>query len=163
MLKDDNMDKIEKLCNSDSKDIPLTALISIIYRSHRVYLNNEIDNLELSAGQIPVLIELLKIENSSQEELSDRLCIDKGSIARSLKKMEDVKIIKREFSEENRRKYNISLTNKGKKVGLKIKEIDGEWEKLLCEELSSINKGEFKENLKNLSIKALNLSKNINE
>lgn len=163
MLKDDNMDKIEKLCNSDSKDIPLTALISIIYRSHRVYLNNEIDNLELSAGQIPVLIELLKIENSSQEELSDRLCIDKGSIARSLKKMEDVKIIKREFSEENRRKYNISLTNKGKKVGLKIKEIDSEWEKLICEELSSINKGEFKENLKNLSIKALNLSKNINE
>ncbi|MBZ9570504.1 MarR family winged helix-turn-helix transcriptional regulator [Methanobrevibacter sp. TMH8] len=157
------MDKIEKLCNSDSKDIPLTALISIIYRSHRVYLNNEIDNLELSAGQIPVLIELLKIENSSQEELSDRLCIDKGSIARSLKKMEDVKIIKREFSEENRRKYNISLTNKGKKVGLKIKEIDSKWEKLICEELSSINKGEFKENLKNLSIKALNLSKNINE
>lgn len=153
------MNKIEKLCNIDIKDIPLTVLISILYRSHRVYLNNEIANLELNAGQIPVLIELLKVKNSSQEELSDRLCIDKGSIARSLKKMEDVKIIKREFLEENRRKYNIFLTNKGKKIALKIKEIDAEWEKLICEELSSINKEEFKENLKNLSIKALNLSK----
>lgn len=157
------MDKIEKLCNSESKDIPLTALISIIYRSHRVYLNREIENLKIHAGQIPILIELLKIENISQDELADRLCIDKGSIARSLRKMEDLDIIKREISEENRRKYNISLKNKGKRMALKIKEIDKQWEQEIYEELTSINEEEFKENLKNLAIKSLNLSKNMNE
>lgn len=159
----DNMDKIEKLCNSESKDIPLTALISIIYRSHRVYLNREIENLKIHAGQIPILIELLKIENISQDELADRLCIDKGSIARSLRKMEDLDIIKREISEENRRKYNISLKSKGKRMALKIKEIDKQWEQEIYEELTSINEEEFKENLKNLAIKSLNLSKNMNE
>lgn len=153
------MDKIEKLCNSESKDIPLTALISIIYRSHRVYLNREIENLKIHAGQIPILIELLKIENISQDELADRLCIDKGSIARSLRKMEDLEIIKREISEENRRKYNISLKSKGKRMALKIKEIDKQWEQEIYEELTSINEEEFKENLKNLAIKSLNLSK----
>lgn len=153
------MDKIEQLCNSESKDIPLYAFISIIYRSHRVYLNREIENLKIHAGQIPILIELLKIENISQDELADRLCIDKGSIARSLRKMEDLGIIKREVSEENRRKYNISLKNKGKEMARKIKKIDNTWEQAIYEELNSINEEEFKDNLKNLAIKSLNLSK----
>ena len=155
------MDKIEKLYNSDSKDIPLSAFISILYRSYRVYLNREIENLEITAGQIPVLIELLRMKNENifQDELSDRLCIDKGSVARSLKKIEDLGIIKREILKENRRKYDISLTKKGKRMAPKIKEIDNRWEKLICKELTSIDKGDFKDNLKNLSIKALNLSK----
>ena len=59
------MDKIEKLYNSDSKDIPLSAFISILYRSYRVYLNRERENLEITAGQIPVLIELLRMKNEN--------------------------------------------------------------------------------------------------
>ncbi len=154
------IDKINKLCNWESKDIPLAALISIMYRSNRVYLNHYIEDMQINAGQFPILIELLKIENISQDELANRLCIDKGTIARSLRKMEDVGLIQREISPENRRKYNISLTNKGKELAIKIKARNTKWEKSLYKELNLINENEFKDILKNLSIKALKLSKN---
>ena len=60
---------------------------------------------------------LLKIYYSerelSQEDLCDIFCQSKGTVAKTLRKLEDKGYIERIINKDNRRKYILKLTKKG--------------------------------------------------
>lgn len=62
---------------------------------------------------------LLKIYYSeielSQEDLCDIFCQSKGTVAKTLRKLEDKGYIERIINKDNRRKYILKLTKKGRK------------------------------------------------
>jgi DNA-binding MarR family transcriptional regulator len=151
------MNPIEKFNEYSPSDYPLAALISIIYRTHNVYLNHVIEKFNLTAGQVPFILHLLKKENISQNDFADDLFIDKGTVAIALKKLEDKKIVKRKRLDDNRRKYIISFTPKGRKVALNIEKLNETWENLILDELSSLRKKEFMVMIKTLSLKSMKL------
>ncbi len=149
------MHHTKKLLENRSDDIPLGVFVSIIHRTRIVHLNNEMKDLELTAGQIPFLIHLSHKEGITQDDLAVHLHIDKGTVARALKKLEDNGFIYREINPQNRRKYLLFLTEKGRQIVPKIYHIDKEWEKSVCSDLSDTEYHHLINTLQALAMKSL--------
>ncbi|MDL2246533.1 MarR family transcriptional regulator [Methanobrevibacter sp. OttesenSCG-928-K11] len=151
----------KKLSEKKSSDIQLGSLISMIHRSYTVYINNSIEDLDINASQIPFLFHIQKHNNISQEELSYNFNIDKGAVARALRKMEDQNIIKRKIDDDNRRRYKLSLTEKGEIISKKIIKIIDNWENRIYNKISYLSKEELHEILKQIAIESMECSDNI--
>jgi DNA-binding MarR family transcriptional regulator len=127
-------------------EIPLGAVVSITRRGRFIFLNDRLRPLGLSAGQFPVLMLLYKEQNIMQETLVRHYHLDKGTIARAVKKLEDAGYIRRIIDPGNRRAVRLFLTKKGEQVAPVLQAIDHEWEELVCTGLSP----EERANLNNL-------------
>ena len=145
----------KKLLENTPNDIPLGVFISIIHRTRLIHLNNEMKDLELTAGQVPFLMHLSHKEGITQDNLAVHLHIDKGTVARALKKLEDNGFIYREINPQNRRKYLLFLTEKGRQIVPKIHQIDKEWEKSVCSDLSDAEYIPLLNTLQTLAMKSL--------
>ncbi len=110
-------------------DIPLGPLISMTSRGRFVFLNNCLRPLGLSAGQYPVLMLLAREQNITQERLVRHYRLDKGTIARAVRKLEDAGYIRRITDPGNRRAVRIFLTEKGEKVTPQLRKMNREWER----------------------------------
>ena len=149
------MQHTKKLLENKPDDIPLGVFISIIHRTRIVHLNNEMKDLELTAGQVPFLIHLSHKEGITQDDLAVHLHIDKGTVARALKKLEDNGFIYREINPQNRRRYLLFLTEKGRQIVPQIYDIDKEWEHSVCSNLSDTEYSRLFNALQTLAMKSL--------
>ena len=127
-------------------EIPFGAVVSITSRGRFIFLNDRLRPLGLSAGQFPVLMLLYKEQNIMQETLVRHYHLDKGTIARAVKKLEDAGYIRRITDPENRRAVRLFLTEKGKEAAPVLQAINIEWEEQVCAGLSQ----EDRENLNTL-------------
>nr|WP_320161993.1 MarR family transcriptional regulator [uncultured Methanoregula sp.] len=109
-------------------DIPLGAIVSIINRGKFIFLNDRLRPLGLSAGQFPVLMLLYKEQNITQDTLVRHYHLDKGTIARAVKKLETAGYIRRIVDPTDRRAVRLFLTEKGEQVIPVLKEIHCEWD-----------------------------------
>ena len=139
-------------------NIPLTAYFSIVKQQQIIFFNKILEKECITAGQTPFLIYLLYNEKSCQEDIANHYKIDKGAVARGIRKLEDAKLIYKEIDENNRRKYCISLNKDGKKIAKKIIEINDEWEKTISENIN-ISKEDLKEILREIANNAIQTNK----
>lgn len=77
--------------------------INILHRMAGIYLGKELPALNISPGQYIFLAELFDEHGLSQDELTEKVYVDKANTARALKKLEDNGFIKREVDENNKR------------------------------------------------------------
>ena len=125
--------KVDKMIDSS---IPIGAIFSIIHREHLVFAHEEAKYLNITGSQIPCLLMISKKQGITQEELANnKFHIDKGFIARIVRKLEDDEFIYRVHDPKNRRKYHIFLTEKGKNCVHEIKGIEEKWKKIVFEGL----------------------------
>jgi MarR family transcriptional regulator, temperature-dependent positive regulator of motility len=117
-------------------DIPFGAVVSLVNRSRYVFLNNRLRPLGLSAGQLPVLMLLAREQNIMQEDLVRHYHLDKGTIARAVKKLEDRGYVRRITDPGNRRAVRLFLTEKGEDAVPHLHVINREWENLVSAGLS---------------------------
>lgn len=149
---------VEKFKNSD---IPLGALVGILCKTHITYLNNKLKNRDLNGGQLPYLKIINKHENISQDEIAFHLQVDKGTVARTLKKLEDKQLITRTIDPENRRKYQLKITPLGEQATKELTKYDKEWENIIYKELNPFTKEEIQTMLKEIAIETLYLTQPI--
>ena len=123
-----------KSCLPD--DIPFGAVVSLVNRSKFVFLNNRLRPLGLSAGQFPVLMLLAKEQNIMQDRLVRHYNLDKGTIARAVRKLEDGGYIRRITDPGNRRAVRLFLTGKGEGAIPLLQAINREWEDQISAGLS---------------------------
>jgi DNA-binding MarR family transcriptional regulator len=145
----------KQLIKIEKSEIPLGLLVSMIHRTHMMYLNKRMKKLDISAGQFPFLMVLSQREGITQDEIAAQVHVDKGTVARAIKKLEDNKYLYRDVDSNNRRRYLIYLTDKGKSLVPKIMAIDSEWEEFLCCSSSGNEYQQIYSILKNLAIKSL--------
>ena len=110
--------------------------ISLLHRKGSIFINRELSNYGIGSGQFMFLLELYIQDGRNQEELSERLKIDKGTTARALKKLEEQGFITRLKDECDKRSNKIYLTQKAKDVQETVYDILDEWNKKLRESLS---------------------------
>lgn len=110
--------------------------ISLLHRKGSIFINRELSNYGIGSGQFMFLLELYIQDGRNQEELSERLKIDKGTTARALKKLEGQGFITRLKDECDKRSNKIYLTQKAKDVQENVYDILDEWNKKLRESLS---------------------------
>jgi DNA-binding MarR family transcriptional regulator len=95
-----------------------------------MFLNDRLRPLGLSAGQFPVLMLLAKEQNITQETLVRHYHLDKGTIARAVKKLETAGYIRRITDPGNRRAVRLFLTKKGEQALPALHAINHAWESL---------------------------------
>lgn len=87
--------------------------ISAIYRYSQTYIGENIKKYNIGKGQWSFLTQLLFNEDGlTQEELSEKLHIDKANTARAVKKLEDEGYVYWEEDPKDARKKRIYVTDK---------------------------------------------------
>ena len=109
------------------EEIPLPALLSSIKKNHIHYLEKNIKNEDVQAGQLPIILVLENNENISQKNIAETLNYSEGLITRFIKKLEENKYIIRETNTTNKRENIIRLTEKGKKLAQELDYYINKW------------------------------------
>ena len=148
----------EELENIDVSSFPVGRLISMISKCQQIYLNHHLKDLGINSSQLHLLFEISNQSNINQEKIAKRCNINKGAVARSIKKLEDNELVVREIDEANRRQNKISLTQKGKVVLNDSIEVLDKWESEVFKNFSKENKELLNESLKEVFINAIELN-----
>lgn len=121
---------------------PIGKYISIIYRGMNSILDEELEAYDIDRGQFPFLIPLYHREGISQRELCQFYNMDKAAAVRALNKLEKKGYVKREKHPEDKRQYQIYLTEKAKNFKSGIFEIIKYTENRMLED---VDEGEIKQ------------------
>ena len=148
----------EELNRTDAKEIPVGNLLYMIGRGYSMYLNHNIAEFGINTTQLHLLFEISNQSDINQENIAKRCSINKGSVARAIKKLEDRGLVKREIDENNRRQNKLSLTPKGEDILEKSKRILDKWESEVILEKGYIEKELLQKILKEIAIKTMELN-----
>ena len=111
------MEHCKKSCKEPCLDwlenTHLGPLLSLLQRSEYTYLKIHLTEYNLGSGQIIFLRTLLSKKCLNQEYFVKHFHIDKASVARSIKNLQEKGLVKRKIDENNKRQYKITLTNEG--------------------------------------------------
>ena len=105
----------------------LGRLISCLYRYSQIYLGRELEQYNIGSGQFSFLIALYYEEGITQECLAQRLDVDKATSARAVKKLVEAGLVKREKNAQDRRMFNVFLTERGRRMESEIRRISSRW------------------------------------
>lgn len=141
----------------DASTLPIGKLISMIARGHNIYLNHHLEDWGINASQLHLLFEISHQSDINQEKIASRCNINKGAVARSIKKLEEKDMIIRKIDDENRRQNKISLTPKGEKTLKESINLLKQWEEKVFDE-SIIEKQLLQNALKEIAIKTIELN-----
>ena len=149
---------LEEFKQMDACDLPVGKLITMIARGHAIYINHHISCYGINASQLHLLYEISHKEDINQEQISVRCNINKGAVARSIRKLEDNGFVVRKVDENNRRQNKVSLTPKGKETLKKASEITERWENEIIQPKGYIEKELLQQILKEIAIKTIDLN-----
>ena len=86
----------------------------IIHRHSQVYIDNQLEKFGFGSGQVRFLMELSRADGINQEQLSERLEVDKATTARAVKKLMELGYIERVRDQQDHRVYRLHLSKKGR-------------------------------------------------
>ena len=92
--------------------------LSVIVRHSRTYLERELQHYDIGYSEEVILMYLLDHADVSQETISRHFILDKGSIAKTMTKMEDKNLVHRYENPANKREKLVSLTTTGEALTL---------------------------------------------
>lgn len=145
---------LEELKSQDAKTLPIGKLILIMAKNYSVYFNHHLEEFGINASQFHFLYEISSQKEINQEQIASNCNFNKGAVARSIKKLEERGLIKREIDENNRRQNKITLTSEGERIlGLAKKKLD-EWEDYVFDDII-VEKEVLQELLKEIIVKSI--------
>lgn len=147
----------EELKNADSSKLPIGKLINIISKSQTFYLNHKLCEFGINYTQFSLLFEISYQTHINQERIANRCNINKGAVARSIKKLEEKELVIREIDAENRRQNKVSITKKGEIILNNCINYFNEWEDEIFND-ETINREELQETLKKIMIKIMEIN-----
>jgi len=115
--------------------------------------------LNLTEGQVPCLVALSEEEQLTQDDLARMFHIDKGTIARSIQKLEDKKMVRRVQDPVNRRRYILYLTEKGENIIPEILDAEKKWEDTIFKDFSEEERSFLVDGVESLAKNSLEISK----
>ncbi len=110
---------------------PIGKVISYIYRYQRIFLDKELEPYGIGSGQFSFIMSLCLKDGVKQETFARMYKMDKATVARAIKKLEDTGYVYRKQDAEDKRAYNVFLTEKGKDIGAKMKERAIKWDDIV--------------------------------
>ena len=141
--------------NDFDDNSPLGGILFILHKNQHKYLNDSLAKHDLNIIQALFILRINKYEGLSQKDLAETFYLTKGSVAKSLKVLEEKNLVKREKLDGDKRKYSLKLTEEGEKLIPIIQKVNRDWEeKMRLYELNN----DFMETLKDLTSKAIKLN-----
>lgn len=124
----------------EANDHSIGKWISIIYRYAQNYMTRELEPYNIGGGQFIFLGALYRQDSISQETLSKKLNIDKGTTARAINKLEKEGYVVRKENPEDRRAYKVFLTKKALEIKPEINKVLKNWTKVLSKDFTEDEK-----------------------
>lgn len=141
----------------DATSLPIGKLIAIISKGQTIYMNRKLDEFGINSTQLHLLFEISNQNDINQEKIASRCNINKGAVARSIKKLEDNGLVVRQIDSSNRRQNKVSLTKKGKDIVDKSIELIGEWEDEIFNN-DLIKKEDMQKVLKEIAVRIMEIN-----
>lgn len=124
-------------CCIDEKNIEVCCVKEVgetvqrMVRNFQLFERDQIKVFGFTSSQCYCMLELLKSNGLTMNELSEKMNLNTSTMTRIVDKLVRDKYIVRERLEEDRRIVIVNLTNKGKKASLKLnKSISEYYEKI---------------------------------
>ncbi|MCR58451.1 MarR family transcriptional regulator [Listeria monocytogenes] len=133
----------------------LAKVIAIIHRSESTFKNKKLLETGLNIGQLRYLWTLYKEDGISQESMAKRFMVDKASVTRHIKRLEELGMIRREIDAKDRRIQRIFVTETGFQMRDLIEEVTAEWSALLTANFSEKEKDDLMHLIGRLSDNAI--------
>lgn len=111
--------------------------ISLLHRCGQKYYDKLLSDTNLNASQVPFLILIFENEGISMQELAIRGCFDKGTITKSIQKLEENGYVQSVPSSTDKRIRNLYTSEKAKKIIPQIYMIRKQWWERLTVDLDS--------------------------
>jgi len=148
----------EDFKNVDSSCLPVGKLISMISRGHTLYVNHHLEGYGINATQLHLLFEISNQSSLNQEKIASRCNINKGAVARSIKKLEDKGLVIRQIDQNNRRQNKVSLTPKGDETLKEASKILRRWEDEVILDEGYVERDLLKKILKEIAVKTMEMN-----
>lgn len=140
---------------AESKGIdPVAPWICRIARLSTRFMGGEMEQLGFGPGQFQFLAALYQEEGISQDELSQRIGVNKSNTSRALLKLEKYGLIHRESRPENHRVKIVYLEQKARDLEKEFRKIQRRWNNYILEGLSEEIKINLLAALKEISVNA---------
>ncbi|EAD9901042.1 MarR family transcriptional regulator [Listeria monocytogenes] len=133
----------------------LAKAIAIIHRSESTFKNKKLLETGLNIGQLRYLWTLYKEDGISQESMAKRFMVDKASVTRHIKRLEELGMIRREIDAKDRRIQRIFVTETGFQMRDLIEEVTAEWSALLTANFNEKEKDDLMHLIGRLSDNAI--------
>ncbi|HEM1748225.1 TPA: MarR family transcriptional regulator, partial [Listeria monocytogenes] len=117
--------------------------------------NKKLLETGLNIGQLRYLWTLYKEDGISQESMAKRFMVDKASVTRHIKRLEELGMIRREIDAKDRRIQRIFVTETGFQMRDLIEEVTAEWSALLTANFSEKEKDDLMHLIGRLSDNAI--------
>ena len=142
----------------DATQIPVGKLLYMIGKGYSVYVNRNLEEFGINTTQLHLLFEIAHESNINQEMIAARCNINKGAVARSIRKLEEKGLVKREIDENNRRQNRLSLTKDGEDILIKACGVLRDWEDSVILDDGYIKKELLQKVLKEIAVKTIELN-----
>ena len=87
--------------------------LSIITRGSEIFMTRCLADFGITANEVVILSYLYGSDRPRQEDISEYFMLDKGTIAKTVQKLEKKGLIERTVNESDQREKVITLTEKG--------------------------------------------------
>lgn len=129
--------------------------ISTIHRYSMIYKSRSFIPYGIGAGQLGFLGVLYQKDGISQDELAQKLNMDKTTTARSVQKLENLGYVRRQPSEEDRRINLVFLTQKSLDMHPHIVSTMQAWTEILVQDFTENERDLLLKMLKKISANAV--------
>lgn len=114
--------------------------ISILHRKAQIHWTQILKDVGISAAEYPILICLNYQDGITQEEITERLGIDKSAVTRVIQSLYEKGMVERKKDKIDRRCNRIYLTEEGKKTKEPIEQTKKEWSDTLMKGMTEEEK-----------------------
>jgi DNA-binding MarR family transcriptional regulator len=126
-------------------------LIAMLYRMATVYLGQELPALKIGTGQYIFLAELYDEDGQSQDELTQRVYVDKANTARALNKLEEVGYVQRRSDESDKRIKRAFLQPSAQEIEEEFWRIITRWSEIITQGIPRERQEQLASDLKKMA------------
>jgi DNA-binding MarR family transcriptional regulator len=111
----------------------INKIISILYRYNQCFFAKKLKeySVPIDVAHIPSLMQVYMNPGITQDGISMNISMDKGTVARTVKQLEDAGLVTRQTDEKDRRANHIYATPKGLEIKEQIFQIIEELHQVL--------------------------------
>ncbi len=144
-----DIDQDSSLIQPDSRP-SVGRLLSILHRQTQVYLQKELDPLDLGHGQVRVLRYIDMNPGVRQQDISEYFRLDKGTTSTFIRNLEKKGFVEKELDMEDNRAYRLIASQKAVELRPQLEEIFSKWTDRLLTGFTDSEKNELIEQMERM-------------
>lgn len=135
----------------NNKALTLINNMALFRKQYHNFVNERVANLEITSSEFSYLKQLVNNDGALHDIIVKNTCVDKAATTRIAQSLEKKDIIKRIRNENDKRNFNVYLTEKGKTYITIINKILEDWYLTLSKDIDKETLLRFEEVLEKLT------------